>query len=196
MLRFIWWALLSLGVFSQVPQLSNVTAPPFGEGCFTLKPSMLGNLNALTSSGLVAQSLLAVAMNRDQSSIYHTSQYPLVQIVDAVRTCESLAVFGHLYNTASFLVSYLCKGVACEQAAISTNSKAYIHLFSFVCERGPNLYRTWDFVPGYSVFVNRTTKNSISSPVTATSGQCTLCITGSKEPGFDPVTGCLGTLGS
>lgn len=187
-----WW-LLMVRTFSQLPQLSAITKPRLFGKCRSLEPFMLGEFQHPSRTGLVSYSLVAIA-RRDQSQAYLTTQFPSVQIVSAVRTCQSRDVLIAEYNTASFLVSYTCKGIACEQPPDNVRIVSYVHLFSFVCQRN-HQYTVWNHVPGYDVHINRTTTNSISNPTTTLSGSCALCTTDPifyNNPHFDPVTGCIG----
>lgn len=177
------------------PLFSTVTIPPLIGNCVSLETSELGTLNIASTRGLVSKGLVTVAMRRDMSSVYHTSQRPLVRIVRAVRTCQSRAIDESWFNTASFLVSYTCSGIACEQLPDDVRTLSYVHLFSFVCQNGSNVYTTWDYVTGYDIHINRTTTNSVSNLVTTLDGSCVLCTNDPAldvNPRFDPITGCVG----
>lgn len=190
-----WWLWLVPSTLLQTPQLSAVTSPQSLGECATFDNLMLGNLVEPRTSGLVSRSLLAVAMRKDPSSIYHTTVTPSVQIISAVVTCQSLAIFATRYSTSSVLVHYTCRGVACEQRQENIQTLSYVHLFSFVCEESVNLYTTWDYVPGFSISIDRITTNTISNPNIASNGSCAFCINDPlfvKNPRFRPTSGCLG----
>lgn len=189
----LWlWLLRAL---SQSPLLSTVTSPrPLGE-CAALDILTLGNFQKPHTSGLVPHTLVTVAMRKDPSSMFFTTQTPSVQMISAVITCQSLATSTTRYSTTSVLVHYSCRGVACEQQPNNIQTLSYVHLFSFVCEETVNLYTSWDFIPGYSIFVDRITTNSILNPVTSQSGSCSACINDpalSNNPRFRPPSGCIG----
>lgn len=172
-------------VASQLPQLSTI--PKMLGECAAISILMLGNTDKPDTKGLVPSSLVAIAMKMDQYSLYYTTQAPSVQIMNAVVTCQSLAVHVPRYSTTSVLVDYTCSGVACEQLPDNLQSVSYVHLFSFICENTTNVW-----VPGS---INRTTTNSISNPVTSLYGLCSLCTNNStliSITRFDSVTGCVG----
>jgi hypothetical protein len=193
----VWWLWLIPRTLLQTPLLSVVISPRSLGECAPLDLLMLGNQDLPTSSGLVSQSLLKVAMMRDQSSVYYTTTPPSVQILNAVVTCQSLALTARRYSTSSVLVHYTCSGVACHQISHSIQRLNYVHLFSFVCKESVNLYTGWDYVPGYNVQIDRLTSNTISSASLAREGSCELCINYPsliKHPRFHPASGCLGML--
>jgi hypothetical protein len=190
--RLLWWLLLIIRALSQIPELSTNARPWLFGRCTSLKRSLLGDFHHPSNSGLISHSLVTVA-KKNQSSIYYTTELPSVRVFHAVRTCQSHDVSLSKYNTASFLVSYTCRGVACEQPSDNIQATRYVHLFSFACHT-TNRYTTWDFIPGYEVHIDRTTTNSISNPVATASGSCSLCSNDpalKSNPLFNLVTGCI-----
>ena len=187
-----WWFLFAIKVLAQLPELSVIARPGLFGRCTSLESSMLGDFHYPSTLGLVPHSLMAIA-RRDQYSRYYTTELPSVRVMSAVRTCQSHDVSVSKYNTASFLISYSCRGIACNQPPGEVQNRTYVHLFSFIC-RNSNHYTSWDFIPGFEVHINRSTTNSISKPVTTLSGSCTLCTNDpafNHNPQFDPVTGCI-----
>lgn len=188
----IWWLFSIQLAVSQLPLLAYIVSPRLLGECLTLAISHLGNTANPDTNGLVPRSLVTIAMARDQTSIFYTTEVPPVQIMRGVVTCQSSAAYVSRYNTISVLVDYTCRGIACEQQPNDIKTVRYVHLFSFVCD---GEYTTWDYVPGYSIYVNRTTTNLISSPIITREGSCSLCSndpTFIDTPRYDPVTACVG----
>lgn len=195
--KLTWWLWLVPRTLLQTPQLSAVISPRSLGECATFDVLMLGNHEEPSTTGLVSRSLLAAAMRRHQSSLFHTTENPSVQIMSAVVTCQSLALPTTRYSTTSVLVRYTCRGIACEQRPTNIQTLTYVHLFSFVCEESVNLYTTWDYVPGFRVFVDRITTNTIAHPNIAGNGSCASCINDPslvelENPRFNSASGCLG----
>lgn len=191
----VWWLLSIPVAISQLPLLANVVSPRLLGECTPLAVSILGNTGNPGTNGLIPRSLVAIATARDRTSIYYTTKTPSVQIVRVAVTCQSSAPHISMYNTISVLVNYTCSGVACEQQPNSVRTIHYVHLFSFVCDSSNSQYTLWDYVPGYSVYVNRTTNNLMSNPTIASEGSCSLCSNDPSfvdNPRFEPVTGCVG----
>lgn len=189
---FLLWLIFTVRSFSHLPSPSVTARPGLFGRCASLESSMLGDFHYPSTSGLVPHSLMAIA-RRDQSSRYYTIKLPLVQVLSAVHTCQSHDVSLSKYTSASFLVNYICSGIACKQPPDEVRNISYVHLFSFICQNS-NQYASWDSLPGYEVHINRSVTNSISKPVTAPSGSCTLCTNDPAfiyHPQFDPITGCI-----
>lgn len=192
----ILWLWLAVRALSQSPLFSTVSSPRSLGECAALNILTLGKPQKPHTSGLVPYTLVTIAMRRDPFSPFFTTQTPFVQIISAVITCQSLASSTNKYSTTSVLVHYTCRGIACEQQSNNVQTLSYVHLFSFVCEETVNLYTSWDFILGYSVFVDRITTNSISNPTISQSGSCAACVNDpalNHNPRFRPVSGCIGT---
>ena len=191
------------GQVAQVPLLSHIhelweVGACEGNNLLEKSSSLLGSRNRAETSGLVPESLRLVARNGGRSSQFYTDSLPQVQILAVKQTCATKNAYPQTGNqTFAALIEYTCRGIACHQRANEVTMLRYLHLFSFPCLPGSRLglYSQLEIRGELPVYVDRNPPNSLSNPVVAPFGSCTLCRVlppHLQDERYDPATACIG----
>lgn len=160
---------------SQAQLFSGHSAPVVGFGnCDYFNLALLGNWNALSTSGLVPMQLL----ENYQSRTSLTGVLPNVKIGAAVTTCISLGDFRGTYSTVVVAVEYNCSGIACFDN--SPGLINYTSQFLFHCHQTSDTYISTGFIKDSPEY------DSISLFATVTDGSCALCSIFDWQSDFNP----------